>query len=107
MENKIQFKHFLGNLNTWESKVSSNKWVNSIVFGKIWDSSVWIYKIYAGDISVNNINVKYVYDIPSKEQITNIENTLNEVSTNVTNIFKILDASIKIHERCLTWVIES
>ena len=59
MANKIQFSHFCGTEAKWNDNISSNKWDNMLVFGKIWTlDNVWVYRIFAGKVYINDKELK-------------------------------------------------
>ena len=77
--NKIQFKRFCGTNTSWESRVSSSKWNDSVVFGRIWNTQnkKWECKIYAGHVEDSSANITFLYDIPSVQELKEIENLIH------------------------------
>lgn len=81
MANKVQFKHFYGKKATWNNNLESEKWISSIVFGKIWndESKKWEYKICAGKDDTHD--KYYVYEIASLAEIKELEEKIKNIST--------------------------
>jgi len=86
----ISFKHFFGSNAKWANNISSNKWANDVVFGKIWNEDHWEYKIYAGQALVpdegEDTSINYIYDIPSKEQLESIDASIIKLQESVNEI---------------------
>lgn len=89
MMNRIQFKHFLGSFTKWKQNIAQKKWYNALVFGKVWmnedETPTWAYKIYAGNVSVDSSTIDYIYEVPTKQQIDNIEQSIKDIQ-NLINI---------------------
>ena len=77
MANTVDFKHFVGSSNKWDQKINSGAWDNAMVFGKIWNGANWDYKIYAGSVKDGSSNITFLYDIPTGQELKEIENLIH------------------------------
>lgn len=90
MNNKVEFKHFIGSASDWNSKLNSDNWKDCIVFGKIWnipdtmeDEPYCTYKICAGksDIDIDPNKPYFVYEFPSFDDFDKLKQQIIDVST--------------------------
>lgn len=95
MVNKIKFSHFCGTESKWTDNINSNKWDNTLVFGKIWtDTSGWVYKIYAGKVYVESSEpISYLYDVADANKLEQLKQdviqqrlSINEIIRRLNNI---------------------
>lgn len=120
MANSVLFNRFCGTIDKWQQNINQHKWDNSIVFGYVWNSSVWEYKIYAGNVysPATDTTINFIYDVPSKElmstirsSINNIENLINIDGSTFTNtefieaVKNVTNNRINIIENSIQWVI--
>lgn len=90
MSNQVKFKHFVGTISAWQSKLESDDWKDSIVFAKVWeniskdpfaeDKSVCTYKICAGKSSKDLDGKYFVYEFPSFEDLKELEDHIKSIS---------------------------
>lgn len=130
MANTVDFKHFVGSSSKWDQKINSSAWDNAMVFGKIWNGTIWNYKIYAGRVKDGSSNITFLYDIPTGQELKEIENLIHinaDTSTfdnqtfieaiqhvignyinldEITNHIDQLDTSINAINNSISWQIE-
>lgn len=86
MANTVKFKRFCGTLAKWNERVNSGVWGSTIVFGKVWNNAKWEHKIYAGKKPIDaSTDIDFIYDIPSKQTINEIENSIQWVIMDENN----------------------
>lgn len=93
MANKIQFSHFCGTEAKWNDNISSNKWDNMLVFGKIWASTGgWVYKIFAGKVYINNEeSIDYLYNVADADQLQEVYNQVVSQGLDISDIINRLN----------------